>query len=335
MTLSELSDIVGDRNVDYILAANNLNRVPNIGQAFKQICDQAIASYNSAHSNDMWKNQIAVLNTFTQDSDVFELAALSSEQDWALLQTLGTFPNMLKIPESVTLPDSVDIVGNGESVSKVVYTKTMKCLQLDPHEIDPAIFNQYSTIKPSKLVDPSNDYNSSGNINNQFKWFKLPLGDITLYSSLDDTSIDFPVYPEEFGDSRSATYVTMPDMIYQYEPWQVYESSGPRSVSFKFDMHRDMWTGDHRDGKCNELIRFCEANCYPEYSGSLVNTSLVTLYVKGQALITGVMTEVSTDWDGPIGLDGFYLHCVLQISITEVSQQALNYSTVKNKNLIG
>lgn len=335
LTLTELSDLVGDRNVDYILAANRLNRVPNIGQAFQRICDQAIDSYITSDSDDAWKQQMTILNTFTQDSDVFETAALSSPSDWALLRTLGTFPNMLKIPESITLPDSVDILGNGKCVSKVIYSKTMKCLQLYPHTINPAIFNEYSTIKPSKLINPLDNSNLSGNTGDPFQWFKLPWGDITLYSSLDGTNIDFPVYPEEFEDSRSATYGTMPDMIYQYEPWQVYESSGPRAVNFKFDMHRDMWTGDHRDGKCNELIRFCEANCYPEYSGSLVNTSLVTLYIKGKALITGVMTEVSTSWDGPIGLDGYYLHCVLQISITEVSQQALNYSTVKNKSLIG
>ena len=42
-----------------------------------------------------------------------------------------------------------------------------------------------------------------------------------------------------------------------------------------------------------------------------------------------------TKWDGPIGLDGWYLHCELQISITEVSTSPLNYSVVKQKPLIG
>ena len=96
-----------------------------------------------------------------------------------------------------------------------------------------------------------------------------------------------------------------------------------------------MWTGDHRDGKANELIRICEANCYPEFNGSMVNTSTVTLYVKGNALISGVLVDVHKTWDGPIGLDGWYLMCNLSLEIIEVSPTALNYNVVKNKPLIG
>ena len=96
-----------------------------------------------------------------------------------------------------------------------------------------------------------------------------------------------------------------------------------------------MWSGDHRDGKANELIRFCEACCYPEYNGSAVNTSTVTLIIAGKPLIRGVMTDVSTTWSGPIGLDGYYLECELRISITEVSDKPLNYSYVKSREIIG
>ena len=40
--LSSLINIVGERNIDYILAANNLARTPNIGQAFFNKCQEAI-----------------------------------------------------------------------------------------------------------------------------------------------------------------------------------------------------------------------------------------------------------------------------------------------------
>ena len=127
----------------------------------------------------------------------------------------------------------------------------------------------------------------------------------------------------------------MPDLLYQYEPWQLYNSSGPRTNTYLFHFHRDMWTGDHRDGKANELIRYCEANCYPEFNGSAVNVPTVTLYIAGSPLIHGVMTQVDTTWDGPIGLDGYYLNCELSITITEVSETALNYNVIKGKSLIG
>jgi hypothetical protein len=144
----------------------------------------------------------------------------------------------------------------------------------------------------------------------------------------------FPVYPENIDDGVSANYEEMNEMLYQYEPWKVYKSSGPRENTYTFVFHRDMWTGDHRDGSANNLIRGCEANCYPNFDGSLVNVPIVTLYIHGVNHITGVMTNCKVKWDGPIGLDGFYLKCELSFTITEISPQALNYNTVRNKGLI-
>ena len=95
-----------------------------------------------------------------------------------------------------------------------------------------------------------------------------------------------------------------------------------------------MWTGDHRDGYANKLIRSCQANCYPNYNGSLVNTALVTMYIHDQNYITGIMTDCKVNWEGPIGLDGFYLNCELSFTIREVSPEALDYNTVKSKGLI-
>ncbi|MCM1222697.1 MAG: hypothetical protein NC548_50395, partial [Lachnospiraceae bacterium] len=134
-----------------------------------------------------------------------------------------------------------------------------------------------------------------------------------------------------------ANYDTMPDLLYQYEPWQIYKGSGPRTVTYDFDIHRDMWSGDHRDGKCNELIRFCQANCYPKFQGASVQTAAVSLYILGEKHITGIMTDVKVAWDeeSPIGLDGFYLHLNLSLTITEVSDEALTYETIQQKGLIG
>ena len=68
---------------------------------------------------------------------------------------------------------------------------------------------------------------------------------------------------------------------------------------------------------------------------SLVNVSTVTLYIHGQNLITGVMTDCKVKWDKPIGLDGYYLVCELSFTISEVSPEPLNYTTMRNKGLIG
>lgn len=324
-TLAQLSDAVGERNVQSILAANNLKRTPNIGKQFKSMCEDVIRQSSQVDT----KRKTSLLNSLTSDSDIFESTALQGEDGWKLTSALGTLPNMLKIPDSITLPDSVNVLGNREPIGNRIYKQVMQCLE-ETGTVDPAIFNEYRGVKNSQIATVSNTLSKD-----PFQWFQIPWGKVSLYSSIEGETKDFPVYPEELGDEYKANYTQMPDMLYQYEPWQIYQSSGPRSNTYTFKFHRDMWTGDHTDGKANELIRFCEANCYPEYQGSAVNTPIVTLYISGVPHISGVLTSVSPKWSGPLGSDGWYLVCELELSITEVSQTALDYATVKKKGLIG
>lgn len=330
--LSDLAKIVGYNNVAAIVSANGLNWTPNIGKKFYELCRSAADNSSSSQSIRpvSWEQKRTILNTMTQDDDVFETAALMSDSSWRTYVNLNTFPNMLRIPDSIKLPDSTAVIGSGVNIPDHIYSSVMDQLINIPHTIDPSIFNTYSSAHNVKLPT-FND----GPASNAMQWFKLPWGDITLHSSLSDESVDFPVYPEKLEDGVKANYTQMPELLLQYEPWQIYQSSGPRTNTYEFHMHRDMWSGDHRDGKSNEIVRFCEANCYPEYTGSLVNTSTVTLYVKGKTLISGVMTDVNVSWDGPIGQDGWYLNLILTITITEVSKDALSYNRIRNKPLIG
>jgi hypothetical protein len=96
-----------------------------------------------------------------------------------------------------------------------------------------------------------------------------------------------------------------------------------------------MWTGNHLDGKANDLIRFCEANCYARYSGSAVYAPTVRMYINGATHIAGIMTQCDVHWSGPIGRDGWYLDCELTLSITEIADQPLSYDTVMTMGLIG
>lgn len=325
--LSELSERVGSRNVEYILALNDLTRTPDIGQQFYTRCEDIQQNTEEVP----YQRKITILNSFTQDSDVFETAALLSENGWKVLSNLNTFPDRLRIPDTITLPDSTDIIGNGIYIGSVPYNKAMNWLNTPPHTIDPSIFNEYSTIRSARVQA----FSPYGGVTERNQWFNLPWGEVTLYSSLSGDSVDFPVYPEEVEDGVKANYTTMPDILYQYEPWYLYQSSGPRSNTYEFFFHRDMWTGDHRDGRANQLIRFCQANCYPEFNGSAVNVSTVSLYVSGSNLITGILTECNTQWSGPLLSDGWYASCRLTLSITEISQEALNYTVQANKPLIG
>lgn len=326
--LQDIIDRVGRSNVEYILAVNNLIWAPNIGE---QLYDQQSAIANSTEVID-WQRKSSILNSFTSSSDTFESIALSSEADWRIISNTNALPGTLIIPDTVTLPSAVDIIGDNNPVSSTVYEQVMRNLQTPPHTIDPSVFNEYSTIKPVQLLDTSDATYQSSIF---YQYFKIPWGEVTLYSDIDGESVDFPVYPEELSDDRLATYSTMPDMIYQYEPWYVYNSSGPRKNTYTFSFHRQMWSGDENDGMANNLIRFCQAQCYPNFNGAAVVGPRVTLYVAGSNLITGIMEDVSTDWDGPILSDGWYAHCTLKLTITEISKQALTYDSVRNLPLIG
>ena len=328
-TLTDLINLVGIRNVEEVLALNGIPRVPNIGQAFQEECNGIIESSSEPEEKEWIQRKCSVLNAFTDNSDVFEAIALLDDNGWKVASALMTVPGTLKIPDTINISNSTSVLGNGEHVGTNVYRKVMKSLREDG-VVDPSAFVEYSSSRNVDIVTTTG--NSPTNI---YQDFKFPWGEITLYSSLSNTGIDFPVYPEEYEDSRTANYQTMPDIIYQYEPWQVYQSSGPRSNSYTFHFHRDMWTGDHRDGKANELIRFCEANCYPEYNGSNVNVPKVTLYIGGRCLISGVMTNVETKYSGPIGYDKFPLEVNLTLNITEVSPVPLNFDTIRTMPIIG
>lgn len=336
LKLSELSDLVGSRNIDSVLNANQLQRTPNIGEAFKTRCTNTITDFLTPTETGeikevTWQRKQSILNRLSPDSDIFEAAALQGDNGWILLSELGTLPQHLRMPDDVVLSDASDVLGNNQPVSSEVYDKVSTSLATPPHTIDSSLFGEYSAIS-----SPGIFYTDKSTSGDTLSEFPIPWGAITLYSSLSNENRDFPVYPEEVSDKVEANYITMPDMLYQYEPWQVYASSGPRNNTYRFKFHRDMWNGDHNieNNGANELIRFCMANCYPEYKGSAVYTSTVTLYVRGHNLITGVLTDVDVNWSGPIGHDGWYLMCELSLTIIEVSPEPLDYERIRAKLLI-
>ena len=329
--LSDLTDLVGTRNVSSMLVQNQLERDVNIGSEFYDKC----ATIGRTSPEVPWQRKQVLLNKYVDDQYLFEEAALLGESGWKVLNELNTFPTALSVPETITIPESDATLGGGPPVGKDLYNQAMSQLadSSNGNQIDPGIFNSYSSSLP---VTAARSGSSSGESGNIFQPFHIPWGDITLVDMLTGESVDFPVYPEELEDRRSSSYTTMPDLLYQYEPWQVYQSSGPRSGTYTFEMHRQMWTGNESDGKANELIRICQSFLYPTYSGSAVNAHPATLYIGGSSFISGIITDAPVNWDGPISsIDKFYLHFRISLTFTEVSTQALNNEVVRNLPLIG
>lgn len=322
--LPDLRKRMGPYTLDETLALNQIPYTNDIGAAMQGMYEYACSRTNNVPNSE----KISILNSVSSEADVFESVALMDEDSWKYMSEYGTLPSSIRIPDFVEIPNGPDILGGSHvSISNNVYNEAIQFLK-NGEPIDPVIFNTYSSIRSLPTQEPV------GVTQSVSQWFNLPWGKITLYSSLSDTIMDFPVYPEDYDDGVIATYDTMPDMLYQYEPWLLYKGSGPRTPSLVFKMHRDMWTGDHRDGKCNELVRFCQAQCYPQYTGAAVNTAISTLYIEGHPYISGVITEEKHTYSGPIGLDGFPLVCELTLTFTEVAKMPLTYDTVRRKGLI-
>ena len=406
-TLSSISKIVGSQNVDSVLFENGLVRSPNIGQKWKEKCNELLDSNPPEVTGS---RKISLLNSLTGSEELFEKACLMDENEWKIFSAFQSFADTLRIPETVSLPFSEKVIGdsintivslntgnaisgsssgrdaqnkygnkgntgndfvinmttpsrtnpyftsdaslgsysgnNNQSsvtgtvnssstqtspVSSVVYRAVIEMLKVSD-TIDPGIFN---TVNTSPAVGAgSNTTSNGGSTGNPISW-NLPWGKIQVYSSLLDEIMDIPAYPEELEETRNASYTSMPDTIYQYEPWITYQSSGPREQSLTFHLHRDMWSGNHLDGKANELIRFCQANTFPRYSGSAVLSPTFRVYIDGKTFVSGVLTNTNVRWMGPIGQDNWYLEFELSLSIQEVSEVALNIDTVRNFGLIG
>lgn len=343
-TITSIARIIGQNHIDALLVENGLPRVPKIGLEWEKKCDNLVENT----PNDVTPARKAtLLNSLTGSEEVFEKACLMDEDEWKVFSAFQAFRDALRIPETVRLPYSVKVIGDvlgdvvkaeignaikvttREPVSSKTYKAVMKSLKVNGR-VDPVIFNSVNTSPPTKLDDTTVVKAKAPQYS-----YSLPWGKIQMYSTLLKETIDFPAYPEEIETSRAASYTAMPDIIYQYEPWIVYQSSGPREQTLNFHFHRDMWTGNHLDGKANELIRFCEANTFPDYNGSSVIAPYIRLYIDGSLFVSGVITVTTVNWSGPLGLDNWYLDFTLSLSIQEISEVELNVKSVKKLGLKG
>ena len=93
-TLADLSDRVGDRNVETFLTINGLTRSPNIGEQFTSMIENILQTGSIVD----WQRKSTILNKFSGDSDIFEEAALLDNNSWKVLDALETFPDRLKVP---------------------------------------------------------------------------------------------------------------------------------------------------------------------------------------------------------------------------------------------
>ena len=166
LTLSQLAARVGSRNVDDVLQANGLKRTHDIGAAYNAMCDEAIANYKERSVEGVYSDEVtynrkmSLLNTLTGEADAFEIAALQDSNSWKVLSATNTLYGYLRIPPSIELPNSSDVIGGDNtgrwrtiSVSLMTIFTTASCRLL--RNMQEILFSQvlchsrYAVITPN------------------------------------------------------------------------------------------------------------------------------------------------------------------------------------------
>lgn len=138
-----------------------------------------------------------------------------------------------------------------------------------------------------------------------------------------------PLYPEQVFDTMTASFSST-NILGRSAPIYTYSTSGPRTVSFNLEVHRDMlndvnltnmtFLGKKIDPEetINELINTLEASVLPKYvdATKAVNPPIVSVRLGKDIYIKGVCTNCTHTFKGPIRQE-HYLQCDLSLSIME------------------
>ena len=134
-------------------------------------------------------------------------------------------------------------------------------------------------------------------------------------------TVYFPCYPDSYSDSHNVSF-SQQTVLGRSEPFQIYQNTGPRSVSVSFKMHREMT----HTNSIGEIVGVVQAACYPTNNDRTI-APRCTLVIGDNCKITGVIGNVSTNWSDTIlnrvsgggfaATSGIYSTVDLSFSITE------------------
>lgn len=240
---------------------------------------------------------------------------------------LPPYPQYVEnLPPEIIRNGTVQIpyVANGRQTFESYYNTTEETIGLQ--------YNNVENLNETLLENATNRFLGASAFASRS--IKPGRHNIDCYMSTPNGIIYFPCYPESVSDSNQASY-SSEAILGRSEPFQYYTGSGPRSVSVKFQMHTDML--DNIDYVYTVADRV-EACCYPRYGSGVVATR-VRLHVANNIDITGIISNVSTDYSGPLldttgrtDIDTMdrprYAVVDLSFSVTEVTGNPPSYTEI-------
>ena len=143
---------------------------------------------------------------------------------------------------------------------------------------------------------------------------------------IENTVYYFPCYTENFTDTHTAHF-TQQNPMGRSEPFQIYQNSGPRTVSVSFTMHVEMT----HVTPIPELVAAVQSAEYPLGTGrSDTITPRVILKIGDSCYIKGIIADsVTADWSGPL-IDNKYVMVTLSFTVTECTGTPKTAAMVKS-----
>lgn len=141
-----------------------------------------------------------------------------------------------------------------------------------------------------------------------------------------DKKIVIPVDPSSINDSMTASFASNHPLS-RSAPIYSYQNSGPRTVQVGFTLHRDLcneYNNPEVGDAVDELITNLNAMVLPDYDSAnkIVNPPLVSLKLRDEVYIKGVVGQVSYTYNLPIikyGSSYKYAMVDLNFSVQEIT----------------
>lgn len=136
-----------------------------------------------------------------------------------------------------------------------------------------------------------------------------------IYMHHTDTFIILPVFPESIVDSNQANFSSSSPLA-RSAPIYSFSGSGPRTVNFTLNLHRDMMNQinyrtsnvnvDIDDDYVDTLVKQLQACALPNYrdASKMVDPPMVSLKIGSDIFIKGiVLGSIQTTLSGPLITD--------------------------------
>ena len=142
--------------------------------------------------------------------------------------------------------------------------------------------------------------------------------------------IVIPTYPESLTDTLSVEFASSTPMS-RSAPIYSYSKSGPRQITIKLDLHRDLMTQVNKDVSnipvspgddyVDTLIKQIQAIALPVYGATekMVDPPIIACRFGNDIFIRGIVEgSVGVDYDLPIISGNKYAHVGVSFTVVEV-----------------